>query len=131
MPLQLQPVPDINTIDSPGGTVSVTVTVPEVAPAPGAFDTVKVYCAVCVWMKLPLCVLVMDNVEGLPTVILKVLVAVPPPVTCTVKSYVLATVGIPLRTPLPLFNPNPAGSDPEITDQVYGVAPPGAVSVWE
>jgi len=56
-------------------------------------------------------------------------VAVPPPVTWTVKLEVAAVVGVPLRTPAE-DRPSPAGSVPAVTDQLYGVVPPVAASVW-
>jgi hypothetical protein len=68
--VQFQFVPDIETSVSPAGTVSVTVTVPLVGAAPAAFDTVTVYCAFCCpWLKLPMCVLRMDNVVGVKIVV--------------------------------------------------------------
>jgi hypothetical protein len=42
-PAQLHPIPGVTEAKTrPGGSVSVTVTVPEVVPAPTAFDTVSV-----------------------------------------------------------------------------------------
>jgi hypothetical protein len=61
------PLPDIDTNVSPDGTVSVTVTVPLVGPAPAALDTTTVYTApVCPCVKLPLCSFVMDSEGGFP-----------------------------------------------------------------
>jgi hypothetical protein len=52
--------PIIETDTRPDGKMSVTVMVPAVAPAPRAFDTVRVYVAfVCPDVKFPVCVLVM------------------------------------------------------------------------
>ena len=56
-------------------------------------------------------------------------VAVPPPVTWTVKLEVPAAVGVPLSRPAE-ERLRPAGSVPADTDQVYGVVPPAAASVW-
>ena len=56
-------------------------------------------------------------------------VAVPPPVTWTVKSKVPAAVGVPPRAPAE-ERVRPAGSVPADTDQVYGVVPPVAANVW-
>jgi hypothetical protein len=49
--------------------------------------------------------------------------------TCTVKLDVPGPVGVPEITP-PVLKLSPGGSDPDTTDQVYGVVPPVAVSVW-
>ena len=54
--VQLHPEPVIDVSVKPFGSVSVTVTVPLVAPAPDAFDTVTVYDPLCPCVKLPLCV---------------------------------------------------------------------------
>jgi hypothetical protein len=51
------------------------------------------------------------------------------PATRTVKLEVPVAVGVPLRTP-PVDKFSPAGSVPEDTDQLYGVVPPVAASVW-
>jgi hypothetical protein len=56
-------------------------------------------------------------------------VAVPPPVTWTVKFEVPAVVGVPDSTP-PEERVSPAGSVPADTDQLYGTAPPVAANVW-
>ena len=54
VPGHVHPVPAIDTSVIPDGTVSVTVTVPLVGPAPVAFDTVTVYVApFCPCVKLP------------------------------------------------------------------------------
>ena len=51
---QVHPVPTIDISVIPDGTVSVTVTVPLVGPAPAAFDTVTLYVTpVCPCMKFP------------------------------------------------------------------------------
>jgi hypothetical protein len=83
--VQLHPVPLIETSVSPPGTVSVTVTVPVVGPAP-LLVTVTVYAApVCPCVKLPLCVEVtlstgaaVTTVESVP-----IDIAEPPPDTLT------------------------------------------------
>jgi hypothetical protein len=51
-------------------------------------------------------------------------------VTLTVKFDVPAVVGVPLIVPVEEPSDSPAGSDPEITDQLYGVVPPVATTVW-
>ena len=71
---------------------------------------------------------VIDSAAG-STVTANAFVAVPPPVTCTVKLDVPAVVGVPLKTPAE-DSVNPAGSVPEVTDQLYGGVPPVAASVW-
>ena len=38
--------------------------------------------------------------------------------------------GTPLITPVPAASVSPDGSEPEMTDQLYGVVPPVAESVW-
>jgi hypothetical protein len=55
-------------------------------------------------------------------------VAVPPPLTWTVKLAVVGVVGVPLMTP-PLLRFKPAGRLPDVMDQVYGVEPPVAAKV--
>ena len=50
--------------------------------------------------------------------------------TCTVKFDVPAVSGVPLITPLAPARLNPDGNVPVMTDQVYGVLPPEADSVW-
>jgi hypothetical protein len=52
-PEQFQPEPAIETRASPDGTVSVTVTIPLVAPPVAAFATVIVYEPGCPWTKAP------------------------------------------------------------------------------
>ena len=47
---------------------------------------------------------------------------------CTVKFEVPAVVGVPLIVPFDA-RVKPAGSDPTVTDQVIGVAPPVACKV--
>jgi len=44
-----------------------------------------------------------------------------------VKLKVPADVGVPAKAPLEAFNDSPGGSEPPVTAQVYGVAPPDAV----
>src|SRR3972149_3381053 len=51
-------------------------------------------------------------------------------VTCAVKLYVPATVGVPLIAPVVLFRPRPDGREPDVNPHVYGVLPPDAESVW-
>jgi len=51
------------------------------------------------------------------------------PVTRTVTLELAAVVGVPSRTPV-ADRLMPAGSVPEDTDQLYGVVPPVAASVW-
>jgi hypothetical protein len=62
---------------------------------------------------------------------LRTFVAVPPPVTWTVKDgggVAVAAVGVPLITPVEAFRVSPAGRLPAVTDQLYGVVPPVAAS---
>jgi hypothetical protein len=51
-------------------------------------------------------------------------------VTRTVKLNVPVAVGVPEITPVPLFKERPAGNAPTVTDQLNGVVPPLAASVW-
>jgi hypothetical protein len=51
-------------------------------------------------------------------------------VTRTVKLLVPPVVGVPLITPVAVFNVSPAGRLPTVTAHVYGVLPPVAASVW-
>jgi hypothetical protein len=51
-------------------------------------------------------------------------------VTLTVNEEVPAVVGVPLITP-EVLSVRPAGNEPELTDQVYGVVPPLAATVAE
>jgi hypothetical protein len=46
-----------------------------------------------------------------------------------VKFAVPAVVGVPEITP-PEDRDNPAGGEPDARDQLYGVTPPVAASVW-
>lgn len=50
--------------------------------------------------------------------------------TFAVKLNDPAAVGFPETTP-PVDSINPIGKDPALTDQVYGVVPPLAISVTE
>jgi hypothetical protein len=50
-------------------------------------------------------------------------------VTSIVKLDVPVPVGVPLITPVDATRDSPAGSDPELIDQLYGVMPPVAVNV--
>jgi hypothetical protein len=51
-------------------------------------------------------------------------------VTLTVKLDVPVAEGVPEIVPVELPRDNPAGSEPLITDQLYGVMPPVAARVW-
>ena len=87
VPGHVHPVPNIDTSVIPAGTVSVTVTVPLVGPAPAVLDTVTVYCAFC-WpgVKLPLCVFEMLSTGGFTVITVESVVlagADPPPDTET------------------------------------------------
>jgi len=68
------------------------------------------------------------GVSGL-IVMLRPLVAVPPPDTWTVKLDGPAEVGVPLIAP-PELKLRPDGRLPDVTDQLYGVVPPEAESDW-
>jgi hypothetical protein len=77
VPGHVHPAPSIDTSVSPVGTVSVTVTVPLVGPAPAAFDTVTLYVApFCPWVKFPAWLFAMFKAGGLPGVLVKPKVAV-------------------------------------------------------
>ena len=85
--LQVHPRPDIDTRVMPAGTVSVTVTVPAVGPAPAPFETITVYAAPC-WpcVKLPLCAFTILSIAGFAvTLVESVALALgdPPPDTIT------------------------------------------------
>ena len=43
----------------------------------------------------------------------------------------VATVGVPVISPLPEFRVNPVGNAPDCIDQLYGCDPPIAVNVCE
>jgi hypothetical protein len=60
------------------------------------------------------------------------LVAIAPVLSVTpiVKIDVLALVGVPLITPVVVFRAKPVGRLPEVIDQVYGITPLSAASVW-
>lgn len=58
-----------------------------------------------------------------------VAVWVPASVILMVKLEVPAAAGVPAMTPVDAFRVRPAGRVPALTDQVYGVVPPAAVSV--
>ena len=62
MPVHAHPLPAMLPNVNPVGSVSVTVTVPEVAAAPALFETVTVYVAP-IWpcVKFPVCVFVMPR----------------------------------------------------------------------
>ena len=51
--------------------------------------------------------------------------------TCTVKLAAPAVVGVPLIVPVVELSARPAGRAPPVTDQLYGLVPPVAVSVCE
>ena len=54
------------------------------------------------------------------------------PLSVTLKvseALVTGAVGVPLITPVELFNVRPAGSVPLVRDHVYGDVPPVAVKV--
>ena len=51
-------------------------------------------------------------------------------VTCTVNDAVPAVVGVPLICPVEL-SVSPAGKEPALIDQLYGVVPPLACSMVE
>jgi hypothetical protein len=55
----------------------------------------------------------------------------PESVTWTLKLEVPAVLGVPLIAPVLGFKVKPAGSEPLEIDQVYGVAPPLAVTEAE
>jgi hypothetical protein len=50
-------------------------------------------------------------------------------VTVAVTFTVMAAVGVPEIVPVPVASVSPAGRFPDVMDQLYGVAPPVAVSV--
>jgi hypothetical protein len=50
-------------------------------------------------------------------------------VTIIVNVAVWAVVGVPLITPVEALSVSPAGKDPELMDQEYGVIPTEALSV--
>ena len=52
-------------------------------------------------------------------------------VTATVKSLVPGAAGTPLISPVAGTSVSPAGSEPCVTDQVYGLRPPVAASFAE
>ena len=52
-------------------------------------------------------------------------------VTCTVNEAVPAAVGVPLICPVELLSVSPAGREPALIDQLYGVVPPLACNVVE
>ena len=67
------------------------------------------------------------------TLIVNCLVADAEPlsITCTVKGKVPDAEGAPAMMPFDAFSDRPAGSDPCVTDQWYGAAPPAASSCCE
>jgi hypothetical protein len=75
--------------------------------------------------KVP-CVIVNDRVA--------VLICAGLPESVTLKlseAPATAAVGVPVMAPVAVFSDNPAGNVPLVSDQVYGVVPPDAVSVAE
>jgi len=50
--------------------------------------------------------------------------------TCTVKVLTPMVVGVPEIAPVVVLRVSPAGREPEVTDQLYGVFPPAASRVW-
>lgn len=52
-------------------------------------------------------------------------------VTCTVIENAPLAEGVPVIWPVEEFRDKPVGSDPLVTDHVYGVVPPEAVRVAE
>ena len=51
--------------------------------------------------------------------------------TRTVKLDVATAVGVPLTVPVAAFKVSPAGSEPLVTDQLYGPVPPVAANAPE
>ena len=49
-------------------------------------------------------------------------------VTVAVKLTLPAVVGVPVMAPVEAFSVSPAGSDPELIENVYGGVPPAATS---
>ena len=49
-------------------------------------------------------------------------------VTPTVNAYEPPAVGVPDNVPLDASNTNPAGNDPDVTDQLNGPTPPDAAN---
>ena len=97
-------MPAIATIVSPDGTVSVTVTVPLVAPLPAAFDTVTVYVAfACPCVKFPVCAFVIES-------------AAPAAAPVNVAVTVVFAVSVTTHVPVPVQPPplHPANVEPEI-----------------
>ena len=75
--------------------------------------------------------MVMDRAAAM--VMDKPLVVVDPAesATCTTKLKAPEEPGVPVMAPVEEFNASPPGKLPVLTDQVYGVVPPVAASVWE
>jgi len=48
--------------------------------------------------------------------------------TCAVKLNVPVVLGVPVMAPVAVFSVNPAGSDPLVSEKVYGPTPPDATS---
>jgi hypothetical protein len=98
-------------------------------------ESVQLLVAVTIKEFVPLCTVGCLQVGGattwFATTMLSGCVAVPAfaSLTCTVKLEVPAVVGVPVIAPA-VLRLNPAGRAPTVVDQVYGVVPPVAVSVW-
>jgi hypothetical protein len=93
----VQPVPAMDTSVSPDGTVSVTVTVPLVGPAPAPFNTVTVYVAPCCpCVKFPAWdfAISSDGRIALPAVKVTVTVGDPVIVTVQLGGFVCGLVGV-------------------------------------
>ena len=89
--------------------------------------------AVPVWPPGRLVVVIVGGCGAAATAMLSAFVPVlfAASVTCTVNDVVPAVVGVPEITPVAATRPNPAGSVPPVTVQLYGVVPPLACSVAE
>ena len=48
-------------------------------------------------------------------------------VTVAVKLTIPAVVGFPVTAPVPVLSDSPTGSEPELTENVYGDVPPLAI----
>src|ERR1035441_9985147 len=90
VPGHVHPVPAIDTSVIPVGTISVTVTVPLVGPAPVAFDTFTLYVPFCPCVKLPVWALAMPSAdEGVPWITVNVW----PPTSMLLKRETPAALG--------------------------------------
>jgi len=105
----VQPVPAIDTSVNPAGSVSVTVAVPLVGPAPAPFDTVTAYVAPCCpCVKLPVCVFVIPSTGGiaLPAVNVTVTASAALIVTVQVGGLVCGLAGAQFALKLALKLPD-------------------------